>query len=60
MMQIAQARHHRDRVRASHGVMLSGSKDWETEKNRELQQSTTSPQQCHTDLLKCTNRTNQW
>ena len=35
MVQIAQARHHRDRLRRPHGVILSASNDCETKKNRE-------------------------
>ena len=59
MMQVAEARHHRDRLRAPDGVMLSGSKDCDTKTNRATQQSTRKRQQCHTDLLKCSDCTKQ-
>src|SRR6266481_3111734 len=48
MMQIAQARHHRDRLRRPHVVILTGGTDCETKndretnKNRETKQSTKS------------------
>src|SRR5258706_4315217 len=48
MMQIAQARHHHDRLRRPHGVILSGGTDCETKndretnKNRETEHSTKS------------------
>jgi hypothetical protein len=37
MMQVAEARHHRDRLRAPHGVILSRSKDGKTKQDRETQ-----------------------
>src|SRR5258707_15634546 len=48
MVQIAQTRHYRDRLRRPHGVILSGGTDCETKndretnKNRETEQSTKS------------------
>jgi hypothetical protein len=57
MVQVAQARHHRDRLRCPHGMILRGSTDGETKtdretkKKRETQQGTHSRQQFHTELL---------